>query len=66
MVFYMFDVLRYFKNMTNNEIEKVAFETAMLSKTGIFSNQTGLKPSSILKVDFLENKMLYYYYYYLV
>lgn len=61
IVVFMMDALKFFKGTTNSRIEKVAFETAMLGKSGI-SPEGKYNLNSLPGGSLSGNKLLAYYF----
>lgn len=59
---YMVGALDYFKNMTKEKVKEIAFEVAMLGRSGINPEKKGYKLSNIPNTSFSGYKLLAYYY----
>lgn len=59
---YMVDALQYFKEMSKEDIKKIAFEIAQIGTTGIDPQKNGYKIPSIPRSSFSGYKTLAYYY----
>ncbi|MCH7410182.1 tetratricopeptide repeat protein [Belliella sp. DSM 111904] len=59
---YMVGALDYFKNMSKEKIKEIAFEIAMLGRTGINPQKKGYKLNLIPNTSFSGYNLLAYYY----
>lgn len=62
VVMYMIDAINYFKNLSPENIKKIAFEIATVGMTGIDPNKNGYSIPSIKGSNFSGYKTLAYYY----
>lgn len=59
---YMVGALEYFRNMPNDKVKEIAYEIAMLGRTGINPKKKGYKLNKIPGTSFSGYKLLAYYY----
>lgn len=62
VVMYMVGALDFFKNMSKEKVKEIAFEIAMLGRTGINPQKKGYKLNLIPNTSFSGYKLLAYYY----
>lgn len=59
---YMVGALNYFKNKTKDKVKEIAFEIAMVGRSGINPDKKGYKLNKIPNTTFSGYKLLAYYY----
>lgn len=62
VVMYMVDALKYFDEMSKDELKKIAFEIALLGRQGFHPEKKGYKISLISGKEFSGYHILAYYY----
>jgi Tfp pilus assembly protein PilF len=62
VVMFMVDALKFFKNMSKEQIKKIAFEIAILGDQGFFPENEGYQISSIPNKSFSGYHILSYFY----
>ncbi len=62
VVMYMADALKFFDEMSDDDVKKIAFEIALLGRQGFHPEKKGYKLSSISGKEFSGYHILAYYY----
>ena len=61
-VMYVVDALQYFKDKSQEEIKKIAYDIAMLGRQGFFPDKEGYEVASMPNKTFSGYHILAYYY----
>ena len=62
VVMYMIEALKYFDEMSKDDVKRIAFEIALLGRQGFHPENKGYKLSSITGKEFSGYHILAYYY----